>query len=78
MRNKINIFLSSSIHNDEFKTEREILPIIINNKEPLSSIFILNKIEDQAAPDPVLEKCLSLVRQSRVMILLLDSTASVL
>jgi len=75
MRNKINIFLSSSMHNEEFKTEREILPIIINKKEPLSSIFTLNRIEDQAAPIPVQEQYLSLVRQARIMILLLDSTA---
>jgi len=75
MRDKIRIFLSSAIHDDEFKMEREILPIIINDKEPLSSIFTLNKIEDQAAPVPVREHYLSLVRQSRIMILLLDSTA---
>lgn len=63
------------MHDGEFKTEREILPIIVNNKEPLSSIFILNKIEDKAASVTVQDQYLFLVRQSRAMILLLDSTA---
>jgi hypothetical protein len=63
------------MHDEEFKTEREILPIVINIKEPLTSIFNLIKIEDQAAPITIQEQYLSLVRQSRAMILLLDSTA---
>jgi len=74
MRNKIIVFLSSAQHEDEFKTEREILPALFN-KEPLISIFILKKIEDQAAPFTIQKQYLSLVRQSQIVILLLGSTA---
>ena len=63
------------MHDDEFKVEREILPIIINTKEPLSSIFILNRVEDQAAPHTIIEQYLSQVKKSQALILLLDSTA---
>jgi len=63
------------MHDDEFKVEREILPIIINTKEPLSSIFILNRVEDQAAPHTIRKQYLSQVEKSQAMILLLDSTA---
>lgn len=45
---KSKVFLSSTQFQDEFKTERDLLPIIFS-KEPLSSIFYLYKIEDRAA-----------------------------
>ena len=52
MKLKICVFLSSAQHEEEFKVEREVLPVIFN-REPLVSIFTLLKIEDHAAPNTI-------------------------
>ncbi len=49
MNNKLKVFLSSAQFEDEFKTEREALPVIFK-QEPLKSLFSLWEIEEQASP----------------------------
>jgi hypothetical protein len=74
MRTRVNVFLSSAQHDGEFELERTILPIIFE-KEPLVSIFNLWKIEDQAAPISIRDQYLTHIKQSQLVILLIDKTA---
>lgn len=69
---KSKVFLSSTQFQDEFKTERDLLPIIFS-KEPLSSIFYLYKIEDRAAGHSIDQEYIRNVKSSDLVILLLDN-----
>jgi hypothetical protein len=72
MNNKNKVFLSSSQFEDEFKIEREILPILFE-KEPLSSIFEIFKIETNASGLPIDKEYLRNIRDSHIVVLLIDS-----
>ena len=72
MSYKSKVFLSSTQFGDEFKTEREFLPILFG-KEPLSSIFELWKIENQSAGVPIDAEYIRNVRQSALVVVLVDS-----
>ncbi len=72
MNYKSKVFLSSTQFGDEFKTERELIPILFK-KEPLSSIFDLWKIENQASGNPIESEYIKNVGQSSLVILLIDS-----
>ena len=69
---KAKVFLSSSQFEDEFKIERELLPVLFS-KEPLSSVFDLWKIEDQAASISIESQYTRNVKKSDLMILLIDT-----
>ena len=65
MSHKNKVFLSSTQFGDEFKNEREVLPLLFQ-KEPLSSIFELWKIENQSAGVPIDQEYIRNVKQSAV------------
>lgn len=72
MCQKAKVFLSSTQYLDEFKIERDLLPILFN-KEPLKVLFDLWEIEGQAAPIPVHSQFISNIDSSNVFIILIDS-----
>jgi hypothetical protein len=69
---KMKIFLSSSMHDDELKTEREVAKVIFN-KPPLNNYFWLWRFEDQASPDGPKENYLKNLNDSKGVVLILGS-----
>jgi len=72
MNFKNKVFLSSTQFGDEFRIEREVLPLLFR-KEPLSSIFELWKIENQSASVPIDTEYIRNIRQSALVIVLVNS-----
>ena len=72
MNYKSKVFLSSTQLGNEFEKERELISFLFK-KEPLSSIFDLWKVENQAAGIPIEDEYIRNVKQSAIVILLVDS-----
>jgi hypothetical protein len=72
MPKKAKVFLSSSQFGDEFKVEREIIPVLFD-KEPLNLFFDLWKIEDQSAPMPPQEQYILNIDSSEIVLILIDN-----
>ena len=70
MEQKLKVFLSSAQYLDEFKTERDALPLLFE-KPPLSSFCYLWKIEDLASPEKVEGYYKGNVRNSNMLLILL-------